>query len=190
MLSRRESIRGARLATAPRPALLVFMIAGRQHALSLGLVAAVAEIGRVTHLPSGEPLNLGLIVHRGAVLPLLDLGRRLSAVSAPGEATGTSGTSAASGPSAEGGASAESAPSAADGRYQPTPPAAAASCCIITRSVPALAFPVQAVIGLQAGLQAGLQSLPVPPDPGTVTPSWELLDRLVLDLSLGKDPAH
>jgi chemotaxis signal transduction protein len=121
LLSRRDRGREGRL--APRPGVLAFVIGGRARALSLALVAGVAEIGPVTRLPAADPCNLGLIVHRGAVLPLVDLGRRL-----------------------EGGAAAAAGADGAIGVIGARPPA----FCIITRSRQAIAFPVEEVLGLQA----------------------------------------
>jgi len=89
LLSPRDRTRTGRtgLRQAARPGLLAFVIGGRARALSLGLVAGVAEIGAVTRLPAADPLNLGLIVHRGAVLPLVDLAGRLAGATAPRGAT-------------------------------------------------------------------------------------------------------
>lgn len=140
MLSRRDRGRDGR--HAPRPGLLAFMIGGRARALSLRLVAGVAEIGAVTRLPAADPCNLGLIVYRGTVLPLVDLGRRLDGTAAPGGAR-------------------------------------PAAFCIVTRSQPAIAFPVEAVLGLQ--------TLPAPAD--TSAPQWEILDPLLVDLGRDQDPA-
>jgi len=89
LLSRRE--RGREGRQAPRPGLLAFVIGGRACALSLGLVAGVAEIGTVTRLPAADPCNLGLIVHRGTVLPLVDLGRRLDGAAAADGVAGAEG---------------------------------------------------------------------------------------------------
>lgn len=145
MLSRRD--RGREGRQAPRPGLLAFVIGGRACALSLGLVAGVAEIGAVTRLPAADPCNLGLIVHRGTVLPLVDLGRRLE-----GGAVGAVGSIGA------------------------RPPAV----CIITRSRQAIAFPVEAVLGLQA----------LPANGGAAASPWEILDPLIVDLASDQDPAH
>jgi chemotaxis signal transduction protein len=150
MLSRRESHRGARLAV--RPVVLAFVIGGRPRALSLGLVDGVAEIGTVTRLPSSDPLNLGLIVHRDAVLPLIDLGGHIA-----GGAGGLTGA--------------------------PAGTAAAADLCVVTRSRPALAFQVDAVLGLQPA------AAPTEEDPAGGAPAWELLDSLVMELARGQDPA-
>jgi chemotaxis signal transduction protein len=139
LLSRRHRGRGA--GPTARPGLLAFVLGGRARALSLGLVAGVAEIGTVTRLPAADPLNLGLIVHRGAVLPLVDLGGRLGGSAARG-----------GGP--------------------------AAHLCVITRSAPAVAFPVEAVLGLQ----------PLPPP--AADPPWEILDSLIAELAGDQDPAH
>src|SRR5262249_2870321 len=80
MLSRRDSRRSYRgEREAHRPRWLAFVIGDRARALSLGLVGEVAEVGAVTRLPAADPRTLGLILHRGAVLPLVDLGRRLGA---------------------------------------------------------------------------------------------------------------
>ncbi|HEV3456233.1 MAG TPA: chemotaxis protein CheW [Thermoanaerobaculia bacterium] len=126
--------------------MLVFMLGGRSRALSIGMVAAVAEIGAVTRLPSASPCNIGVIVHRGAVLPLVDVGRGLDGKPTP------AGTGA--------------------------PPV-----CIITRSEPVIAFPVEAVLGLQA----------LPAEAPAAGPSWDVLDALIrdltLDLALDQDPA-
>jgi hypothetical protein len=184
MLSRREGSRGA--CTAARPALLAFVIGGRAHALSLALVAGVAEIGTVTRLPSSDPLNLGLIVHRGAVLPLVDLGRRLAGTRVAAAATPLPATATAtatepgwpSGPSGTGTPGAAVASAASEPSSTGLP--AAASLCIISRSEPAVAFPVEAVLGLQPS--------PAQPDPGAAPP-WEILDPLVVDLARGQDPA-
>ena len=157
MLSRRE--RGREGGRAARPGVLAFVIGGRPRALSLGLVAGVAEIGAVTRVPAADPCNLGLIVHRGAVLPLVDLGRRLGggAASADGavEAIGAEGPI---------------------GAIAAGPPA----FCIITRSRQAIAFPVEAVLGLQA----------LPANGGTAASPWEILDPLIVDLARDQDPAH
>jgi chemotaxis signal transduction protein len=155
MLSRRENHRGAR--RAARPALLAFVIGGRPRALSVGLVDGVAEIGAVTHLPSSDPLNLGLIVHRGAVVPLVDLGGRLDGGRLDGGPT-----------------------RAPAGKEAGT---AAPGLCVVTRSSPALAFPVAAVLGLQPA------AAPTDLDPSGGAPAWELLDSLVMDLARGQDPA-
>jgi len=157
VLSRRD--RGREGRQAPRPGLLAFVIGGRARALSLGLVAGVAEIGPVTRVPAADPGNLGLIVHRGAVLPLVDLGRRLDG-----------GADAA-----DGAVAADDAVAAVEGR----PPA----FCIITRSRQAIAFPVEAILGLQA--------LPALPANGDAAASpWEILDPLIVDLARDQDPAH
>jgi chemotaxis signal transduction protein len=173
MLSRRDSRRGFR--AVARPDLLAFVIAGRPRALSLGLVAGVAEIGTVTRLPSSDPVNLGLIVHGGAVLPLLDLGRRLAGTPAParGETPAAGGTPAGGG---TGRAAAETA----------------AGFCIITRSEPAVAFPVEAVLGLQsssAGPDQGLDTDQGPSTDAAAARPWELLDPLLVDLARDQDPA-
>lgn len=150
MLSRRD--RGREGRQAPRPGVLAFVIGGRACALSLGLVAAVAEIGPVTRVPAADPANLGLIVHRGAVLPLVDLGRRL-----------------------DGGAIPEEGADGADGAVGGGAPA----FCIITRSRQAIAFPVAAVLGLQA----------LPANGDTAASPWEILDLLIVDLARDQDPA-
>ncbi|HVR10453.1 MAG TPA: chemotaxis protein CheW [Thermoanaerobaculia bacterium] len=143
MLNRAERDRSAR--PAPRPRVLAFMLGGRARTLSLGLVAAVAEIGAVTRLPSAGRRNLGLIVHRGIVVPLIDLGRGLGGPPAP----------AGIGPPA---------------------------VCIITRSEPVIAFPVEAVLGLR----------PFPTEAPAAESSWDVLDPLIqdlaLDLALDQDP--
>jgi chemotaxis signal transduction protein len=163
LLSRRD--RGREGRQAPRPGVLAFVIGGRARALSLALVAGVAEIGPVTRLPAADPCNLGLIVHRGAVLPLVDLGRRLEggAASADG-ADGAIGTIGAAG--ADG----------ALGALEARPPV----FCIITRSRQAIAFPVEAVLGLQA----------LPANGGAAASPWEILDPLIVDLARDQDPAH
>ena len=154
MLRRRD--RGREGRQAPRPGLLAFVIGGRARALSLGLVAAVAEIGAVTRLPAADPCNLGVIVHRGAVLALVDLGRRLD-----GGAAGAD--------RADGAVGVVEAPGAG-------PPA----FCIITRSRQPIAFPVEAVLGLQA----------LPANGGAAASPWEILDPLIVDLARDQDPAH
>ena len=154
MLSRRD--RGREGRQAPRPGLLAFVIGGRTRALSVGLVAAVAEIGPVTRVPAADPANLGLIVHRGAVLPLVDLGRRLEG-----------GAAAADGPEGAVGAV------GAVGGREP-------AFCIITRSRQAIAFPVEAVLGLQA----------LPANGAAAASPWEILDPLIVDLARDQDPAH
>jgi chemotaxis signal transduction protein len=150
LLSRRD--RGREGRQAPRPGLLAFVIGGRACALSLGLVAGVAEIGTVTRLPAADPCNLGLIVHRGTVLPLVDLGRRLDGAAAADGVAGAEGAG---------------------------PPA----ICIITRSRQAIAFPVEAILGLQA-----LPALPA--NGGAAALPWEILDPLIVDLARDQDPAH
>lgn len=169
MLSRRDRGREGRL--APRPGVLAFVIGGRARALSLGLVAGVAEIGPVTRLPAADPCNLGLIVHRGAVLPLVDLGRRLE-----GGAAAADGVSGAIGPIEAIEASGASGASEPIGGRPP-------AVCIITRSRQAIAFPVEAVLGLQA--------LPPPPPNGDAAASpWEILDPLIVEMARDQDPAH
>ena len=157
MLSRRD--RGREGRQAPRPGLLAFVIGGRACALSLGLVAGVAEIGAVTRLPAADPCNLGLIVHRGTVLPLVDLGRRLEGGAA--SADGAAGAAGSVG---------------AIGSIGARPPAV----CVITRSRQAIAFPVEAVLGLQA----------LPANGGAAASPWEILDPLIVDLARDQDPAH
>ena len=157
MLSRRD--RGREGRQAPRPGLLAFVIGGRACALSLGLVAGVAEIGTVTRLPAADPCNLGLIVHRGTVLPLVDLGRRLEGGAA--SADGAAGAAGSVG---------------AIGSIGARPPAV----CVITRSRQAIAFPVEAVLGLQA----------LPANGGAAASPWEILDPLIVDLARDQDPAH
>jgi chemotaxis signal transduction protein len=122
--------------------MLGFTLGGRNRALSLGLVDAVTELGAVTRLPAANPLNLGLIVHRGTVLPLFDLGRGLGGAPAPAGS-------------------------------------ALPALCIITRSEPVVAFPVEAVLGLR----------PLPADASPADSPWEILDSLILDLALDQDPA-
>jgi chemotaxis signal transduction protein len=121
--------------------MLVFTLGGRTRALSLGLVDAVTELGAVTRLPASNPRNLGLIVHRGTVLPLFDLGRGLGGAPAPAVS-------------------------------------ALPAFCIITRSQPVVAFPVEAVLGLR----------PLPTDAALAESPWETLDSLILDLALDQDP--
>jgi hypothetical protein len=90
------------------------------------------------------------------VLPLVDLGRRL-----------------------DGGAAAADGAVGAIGAIEATSPA----LCIITRSRQAIAFPVEAVLGLQA--------LPaLPPNGGAAASPWEILDPLIVDLARDQDPAH
>ena len=163
MLSRRDRAREGR--QAPRPGLLAFVIGGRACALSLGLVAGVAEIGAVTRLPAADPCNLGLIVHRGTVLPLVDLGRRLEGGAA--SADGAVGSVEAIGAVGSIGSI---------GALGARPPAV----CIITRSRQAIAFPVEAVLGLQA----------LPANGGAAASPWEILDPLIVDLARDQDPAH
>jgi len=169
VLSRRE--RGREGRQAARPSVLAFVIGGRARALSLGLVAGVAEIGAVTRVPAADPCNLGLIVHRGAVLPLVDLGRRLGGGAAgavgavgaieSGSATGAISALGAIGTIGVGGA---------------VPPA----FCIITRSRQAIAFPVESVLGLKA----------LPANGGGAASPWEILDSLIVDLGRDQDLAH
>ena len=167
MLSRRD--RGREGRAAPRPGVLAFVIGGRVRALSLGLVAGVAEIGPVTRLPAADPCNLGLIVHRGAVLPLVDLGRRLEG----GGRAAADGASGATGPVGP----IETIETI--GAMAARPPA----FCIITRSRQAIAFPVEAVLGLQA--------LPaLPPNGDAAASPWEILDPLIVDMARDQDPAH
>ncbi len=166
MLSRRDRGREGRL--APRPGVLAFVIGGRARALSLALVAGVAEIGPVTRLPAADPSNLGLIVHRGAVLPLVDLGRRLEGAAAGADgAIGAIGTIGAAGTDGALGAL---------GALGARPPV----ICIITRSRQAIAFPVEAVLGLQA----------LPANGGAAASPWEILDPLIVDLDGYQYPAH
>jgi chemotaxis signal transduction protein len=140
LLSRLDRGRSGR--AAARPGMLAFVLGGRTCALSLGLVAGVAEIGVITRLPAANPRHLGVIVHRGAVLPLLALDRQLDGAPMPG------------------------------GMGQP-------AFCIITRSEPVIAFPVEAVLGLR----------PLPADVPAAGSPWEILDRLILDLAHDQDPA-
>jgi CheW-like domain len=68
---------------APRPGYLAFRLAGQGWSLPLQRVAAVAELRALTRLPSADPLKLGVIVHRGVVVPVIDLGRRLGGAPYP-----------------------------------------------------------------------------------------------------------
>lgn len=57
--------------------LLVFRSAERRYALPTEKVVRVAEIRTISPLPSDLGSNLGLVVHRGVVVGLLDLERLL-----------------------------------------------------------------------------------------------------------------
>lgn len=62
----------------PRTDFVVFTAAGGRFALPTRDVVAVAEVPELNPLPApGRPEVLGLVAHRGVLLPLVDLGRCL-----------------------------------------------------------------------------------------------------------------
>lgn len=84
MLPRRTSQAKA----VSRPAIVRFDLNGFQLAVPARLVREVITVGAYAPLPCESPAHLGIILHRGAVLPLVDLGvqlqfRRASAIRLP-----------------------------------------------------------------------------------------------------------
>lgn len=70
--------RSRRPAPAPLADFLVFTAAGTRFALPTRQVLAVAEMPEVNPLPApGQPEVLGIVIHRGRALPLVDLARCL-----------------------------------------------------------------------------------------------------------------
>ena len=67
-----------RLADKAESSFLVFRSADRRYALPTKRVMRVAEIRAISPLPSDLGCNLGLVIHRGVVVGLLDLERLLA----------------------------------------------------------------------------------------------------------------
>lgn len=59
--------------------LLVFAVAGHEHALAVGDVVEVVRMVAVTPLPEAPPSVMGVINFRGRVIPLVDVRSRIGA---------------------------------------------------------------------------------------------------------------
>jgi chemotaxis signal transduction protein len=65
---------------APTPAnVLVVSVGDRRIAIPARRIVEVARVGGYTPLPCEDPSNLGVVVHRDALIPLVDLAPRLGA---------------------------------------------------------------------------------------------------------------
>ena len=56
---------------------VVFSLGGRRFSVPAGQVVEIARISSYTTIPCEDPANLGVVVHRDRLIPLMDLGRRL-----------------------------------------------------------------------------------------------------------------
>jgi chemotaxis signal transduction protein len=72
-----------RTPAAPRRTIVVVDVRGRRLAAPAERVVEVARTGRYTRVPCEDPSNLGVVMHRGAVVPLVDVGTRLGVPAAP-----------------------------------------------------------------------------------------------------------
>ena len=75
---------GGRRRAAKRPApppasVLVVSVGDRRIAIPARRIVEVARIAGHTPLPCEDPANLGVVVHRDALIPLVDLALRLGA---------------------------------------------------------------------------------------------------------------
>ena len=70
MLPRRSS----QIRTAPRRAVVVFALDGRHFAVAADRVVEVANVASYTPLPCENPAHLGVVLHREALVPWVDLG--------------------------------------------------------------------------------------------------------------------
>ena len=75
----------SRLTDKAEGSFLVFCSGDRRYALPTKKVMRVAEIRTISPLPSDLGCNLGLVIHRGVVVGLLDLERLLTANAADPE---------------------------------------------------------------------------------------------------------
>jgi hypothetical protein len=75
MLSRRAS----RTPAAPVGSLAVLELMGARFAIPAAQILEIARIGSYTPLPCEDPTHLGVVLHRDAIVPLVDLGRALRA---------------------------------------------------------------------------------------------------------------
>jgi chemotaxis signal transduction protein len=71
--------RADRSSIAPAPGMLVVALGDRRLAVPAGQIVEVARIESFTPLPCEDPVNLGVVLHRDAFIPLVDLARRLGA---------------------------------------------------------------------------------------------------------------
>ncbi len=69
--------RTAAVVSPPRPSLVVCALGPRRIALPVGRIVAVDRIASYTPLPADDPATLGIALHRGRLIPLVDLGPRL-----------------------------------------------------------------------------------------------------------------
>ncbi len=63
--------------TAAKPTRAIFALDGRRFAVPARHVLEVVKIGGFAPLPCESPAHLGLVLHRGSVIPLVDLGMLL-----------------------------------------------------------------------------------------------------------------
>ncbi len=61
------------------PACLVVAVGDRRVALPAARIVEVARIGGYTPLPCEDPANLGVVLHRDALVPLVDVAPRIGA---------------------------------------------------------------------------------------------------------------
>ncbi len=68
-----------RASTAIRRNVVVFAVGDRRLAVPAPQIVEVARIASYTPVPCEDPANLGVVLHRDELLPLVDLGARLGA---------------------------------------------------------------------------------------------------------------
>jgi len=71
--------RAARSTATQRPSLVVVALGERRIAVPAAWIVEVAPIAAYTPLPSEDRTNLGVVLHRDTLIPLVDLASRLGA---------------------------------------------------------------------------------------------------------------
>jgi len=66
-----------RAPAASRRNVVVVGVHERRFAVAADRVVEVARIGAYTPVPCEDPANLGVVMHRGGLVPLIDVGARL-----------------------------------------------------------------------------------------------------------------
>jgi chemotaxis signal transduction protein len=61
----------------PSTSVLIVALADRRVAVPAGQIVEVFRIGAYTRLPCEDPTNLGIVLHREMLIPLVDLALRL-----------------------------------------------------------------------------------------------------------------
>lgn len=64
---------------------MVFAVGQRRFALPGAQVLEIARVGTLTVVPSDDPANLGLVLHRDRIIPVVDVARRLGVPVGPRE---------------------------------------------------------------------------------------------------------